>query len=142
MLTKSVARDLGFATKGAWSREYLRIDLCFYSPADIEKGWNIEVAIEHENGPGKWIEEWVKLLHVSAGLRVIIGYERSKVSAVANVKLAKRLSAACAYRAPGPTLLILGSWRHPNQPFHAYSIGLSTVHSVGKPLHLPSLSPS
>ncbi|MEG9430398.1 MAG: hypothetical protein VZQ61_05710 [Christensenellaceae bacterium] len=68
------------------SREYYRIDLIGYTnkrnnqpllmPEYRFKNykWDLEVAIEHENSSYSWLDELVKLLHISCPLRVMMGY--------------------------------------------------------------------
>ena len=36
--------------------------------------WNLKIAVEHENDPADWLDEIIKLSHISAPLRVVIGY--------------------------------------------------------------------
>jgi hypothetical protein len=56
------------------SREYFRIDVIGEtSVGDCD--WTLEVAYEHENSDrNRWIQEFCKLTHVVAALRVIAGY--------------------------------------------------------------------
>lgn len=68
-------------------REYLRIDVIGWSQkkdSSIESEaknleinpylWDLEIAVEHENNEIDWSDEVLKLMHVSCGLKVIIGY--------------------------------------------------------------------
>ncbi len=67
------------------STEYLRTDMGFY---DIDKTtediaskynefeWDFDIAIEHENDETAWLDEFVKLVHVNCGLKVLISYYR------------------------------------------------------------------
>lgn len=64
---------LGFTDEGEISREYYRIDLGYYKVSEPHI-WDFEVAIEHENSPSKWLEEFMKLIHINCGLKVIITY--------------------------------------------------------------------
>ena len=36
--------------------------------------WDLEVAIEHENDDRLWMDEVIKLLHISCKLKIVIGY--------------------------------------------------------------------
>lgn len=69
--------------------EYYRIDVIGYNSIINEDlidegkcldltpyGWKLEIAIEHENAKGKWIDEAVKLANIYCPLRVLIGYNR------------------------------------------------------------------
>ena len=68
------------------SKEYYRIDLTAWkqlknedyyllSEKDFEKYlWDLEVAVEHENNDKSWMDEVVKLMHITCPLRVVIGY--------------------------------------------------------------------
>lgn len=40
--------------------------------------WNLEIAVEHENDYRLWMDEVVKLAHISCPLRVVIGYVRAE----------------------------------------------------------------
>ncbi len=63
--------------------EYFRIDAIGYTSMRDLAGkkdflepqlWNLEIAVEHENEHKKWLDEVVKLAHISCPLRVVIGY--------------------------------------------------------------------
>lgn len=66
--------------------EYFRIDVIGYksnydnvkqtaNTAYIEPyAWDMKIAVEHENNDKLWMDEIVKLAHVYAPLRVVIGY--------------------------------------------------------------------
>lgn len=67
------------------STEYLRTDMGFYDidkiteDIDLKYGefeWDFDVAIEHENDDTAWFDEFVKLIHVNCGLKVLISYYR------------------------------------------------------------------
>ena len=63
-------------------REYFRIDLITYKDTKTQTSlgylknysWDLLSAIEHENDSRLWVDEVVKLAHISARLRVVIGY--------------------------------------------------------------------
>ena len=68
-----VGKDLGFTAQEV-SREYFRIDMCYFSVNSNDPlDWNLEVAIEHENGR-TWMEEVCKLAHLAAQKKVLIAY--------------------------------------------------------------------
>jgi hypothetical protein len=72
---EKTGKVLEFREAATISREYLRLDMAFFSyplrPAtDIL--WNPEVAIEHENH--SWFDEWIKLSHAARGLKVLVTY--------------------------------------------------------------------
>lgn len=66
--------------------EYFRIDIISYSQRKSEaeaypyRGslkpylWDLKIAFEHENESSEWLDEIIKLSHVNAPLRVVIGY--------------------------------------------------------------------
>lgn len=69
--------------------EYYRIDTIGYK--NIKKsnlidegkklgltpyGWDMGIAVEHENVKGEWIDEAIKLANINCPLRIIIGYNR------------------------------------------------------------------
>ena len=64
------------------SKEYYRVDVGYYkvsNPLEATywkklKAWDFIVAIEHENNPDTWYEEFVKLAHLNCQLKVIISY--------------------------------------------------------------------
>jgi hypothetical protein len=81
------------------SNEYLRIDLIGWSSPKWEKDktwpvnrgykraaesdvnlyeycWDLDIAIEYENDPHDWMDEVIKLCHIKAGLKIVIGYAR------------------------------------------------------------------
>ena len=81
--TKSMMKILGDIFETKTQKEYYRVDLISYSLNEDHKSkykgielysWNLEVAVEHENKPGDWMDEVVKLAHISCDLRVVIGY--------------------------------------------------------------------
>ncbi|MBQ7353183.1 MAG: hypothetical protein IJW54_04170 [Clostridia bacterium] len=62
--------------------EYFRIDLITYKNTKTSDkigylknySWELLTAVEHENDSRLWVDEVVKLAHISAELRVVIGY--------------------------------------------------------------------
>lgn len=66
--------------------EYFRIDVVGWQSkgASVAKEakkhglnphlWNLKIAVEHENSPGDWTDEVIKLIHVKCPLKVVIGY--------------------------------------------------------------------
>lgn len=63
--------------------EYFRIDCMGYESRykELEKTngltphlWDMEIAVEHENDDKDWLDEVIKLAHISCPLRVVIGY--------------------------------------------------------------------
>ena len=62
--------------------EYFRIDASGYElKHEIGKikgfnlhCWNLKIAVEHENDPGDWLDEVIKIAHICCSLRVVIGY--------------------------------------------------------------------
>ena len=63
--------------------EYFRIDSMGYKSKweELEKTngltphlWDMEIAVEHENDDKDWLDEVIKLAHISCPLRVVIGY--------------------------------------------------------------------
>ena len=40
--------------------------------------WNLGIAVEHENNSKDWLDEVIKLLHVRAPLKVVIGYNNQE----------------------------------------------------------------
>jgi len=77
-----LGKNLGFQEHDDYGngiqKEYFNIDLGFYRNykkiENIGWNWDFEVAIEHENDPKTWLVEFAKLLHINAGLKVIISY--------------------------------------------------------------------
>jgi hypothetical protein len=68
--------ELGYKPGKIWT-EYYRLDMTWFSYPESTYPhtlWNLEVAIEHENDSGKWYDEWVKLSHITCGLKVLISY--------------------------------------------------------------------
>jgi hypothetical protein len=72
-----------YSTRGECSTEYLRVDMgCFDKSNVIDTNnkkyngyeWDFDIAIEHENDETRWFEEFVKLIHVNCGLKVLIAY--------------------------------------------------------------------
>jgi hypothetical protein len=109
--------ELGFREQNAIGREYLRLDMAFYSfpdrPADTsDVSWDLEVAIEHENNSEAWFDEWVKLCHIASGLKVLItyhDYREGRTSIDAKLDAALRLYRKVRYKpADGTWLLIFG----------------------------------
>lgn len=65
------------------STEYLRTDMGFYDISKRTEGinskydgfeWDFDIAIEHENDETAWLDEFVKLVHINCGLKVLISY--------------------------------------------------------------------
>lgn len=67
--------------------EYYRVDVIGYKTINKDGlnnggkelqlkpyGWELGMAIEHENDLGKWIDEVIKLTNIACPLRIIIGY--------------------------------------------------------------------
>lgn len=65
--------------------EYLKIDLVGWKDLDKSKlgaipkyfepyFWAFDVAIEHENDKGKWMDEVIKLSYINCPLRIVVGY--------------------------------------------------------------------
>ena len=63
--------------------EYLRIDAIGYTRRWHELPetngfnrhlWDLQIAVEHENDDKDWLDEVIKLAHISCPLRVVIGY--------------------------------------------------------------------
>jgi hypothetical protein len=85
-MMKSLRRlgsDLGFDTPRGIGSEFYNIDMSYYritAPVQTQSGkvldynWDLEVAIEHENDTETWFYEFVKLVHICCGLKVIITY--------------------------------------------------------------------
>lgn len=64
-------------------REYFRVDLISYKTQSNKEpllgnlqsySWDLITAVEHENDYRLWVDEVVKLSHLSCPLRVVIGY--------------------------------------------------------------------
>lgn len=66
-------------------KEYYRIDVIGYAShynlienkedaPIIPYAWDLKIAVEHENKNNCWMDEVVKLAHISCDLRVVIGY--------------------------------------------------------------------
>lgn len=87
-MTKSLiqlGKDLGFDKKRGIGTEFYRIDLGYFVVHDPVKdiegkfydyNWDLEVAIEHENNSSTWYYEFVKLVHINCGLKVLITYHK------------------------------------------------------------------
>lgn len=71
--------------------EYLRIDIpawqsnndsnCEFvdiAPNFKKYDWNLKIAVEHENDYRLWMDEVVKLAHISCPLRIVIGYVQAE----------------------------------------------------------------
>ncbi len=68
-----VGKDLGFKEEEI-SREYFRVDMCYLSiNANDPSDWNLEAAIEHENGR-TWMDEVCRLTHIAAQKKILIAY--------------------------------------------------------------------
>jgi hypothetical protein len=136
---KRMGTLLGFRADGPYpacveiSREWCRIDVAYFSVFSPITGtldnWDWEVAIEHENGGHlEWFQEFVKLVHVCCGLKVIITYHDYTARGLSiedKLQLAKKLYDARRYRVlPDNWLLIFGSWWRPRtaaEDYVAYS---------------------
>jgi hypothetical protein len=79
---RQTGEALGFRERNTISQEHLRLDMAFWSHPHrsdpFEEFWNVEVAIEHENNSETWFEEWVKLSHITCGLKVLITYHHHR----------------------------------------------------------------
>lgn len=106
---------LGFFEPKTISREYLRLDMAFYSyprrPEDCsDRLWNLEVAIEHENSSEGWLDEWVKLSHLSCGLKVLITYHDhrpGRPSLDDKLKIAKDIYGDLSFKCPEDSWLLI-----------------------------------
>lgn len=73
-----VAHALGYTETRDLSAEYYRVDQCWWGHrTNAPHDWTLNVALEHENEPGQYVDELQKLLFVGAPLRVVIGYPGS-----------------------------------------------------------------
>lgn len=104
------------------SREYLRIDITSWRNRvheivdDAPKGfhprlWDLEVAVEHENYDGYWMEEVIKLAHINCPLRVVvtylpIGVDRTEYTDCASAGIRKL---SCKQAPENEFLLIIGN---------------------------------
>ncbi len=142
-----VGNSLGFRDGDSTGREYYRVDRCFYSYPRVRSGlttraWNLEVAIEHENKRNEWLDEWAKLLHLNAGLRVIIGYHDPQARSKPLPKLrseASQIRQRTKYAVDAPTLLILRPWSvAPAGWFAAFELRGRKFSSLPNRLELPA----
>ncbi|HWO90061.1 MAG TPA: hypothetical protein VNL98_13020 [Gemmatimonadales bacterium] len=121
--------------------EYFRIDATFFSYQRYPKGltnflWNLELAVEHENNAGEWRYEWVKLMHIGAGLRVVIGYDHPR-GIPQRLQEAASLRRHSRYAVPGPMLLILGPVTITrDSAFQAFEFGRFTPRQLTSQIHL------
>jgi hypothetical protein len=129
---REVGRQLNFTHERGISTEYYRVDLGFFSIPDMpmiqarDRGyfWDCEVLIEHENNSDEWLDEWVKLQHLSAGLRVLISYDsgsKNPSRTAGMMEAAQIMRRELAHPVKGATLLVLGPGDdHPQAAFYAY----------------------
>ncbi len=112
------------------SPEYLRIDYTI-CPGESPIRWDLDIAIEHENNPNSWEDEFTKLLHINCGLRVLIAYYDNKKSSDENDdilstikdKIICNLSNRKYYQPDQKWLLIFGPYYLRNEgDFVAYKL--------------------
>ncbi len=96
-------------------REYFRIDLISYIDTSKTKclhnslqncSWNLICAVEHENDYRLWVDEVVKLAHISCPLRVVIGYLPKEKETLEQTKFSKYLDKV------SKLLNNIESWKH------------------------------
>jgi hypothetical protein len=87
--------------------------------------WNLEVAIEHENESGRWYDEFVKLSHISCGLKVLITYHNYHQGRQFDEVLdfATRMYPHLRYKAPEDCwLFVVGpTCQQPGLPWFGYT---------------------
>lgn len=92
------------------SHEYLRLDVSRYtSNSSTHYDWDLRVAFEVENGP-YWEDEFCKLCHVVADLKVLVAYQLHKRSRCKDMllELLPRHRNRMARQAASDWLLIFG----------------------------------
>lgn len=134
MAAKAACAAMGLRT----SCEYLRLDCMGYAriAENGEHNWRLRIAFEHEQKPGCWPDEFCKLAHVMADLRVLAFYHRFEPTSNAMSALCARLQERIKAlkdiltRAPeSKWLFIVGAYstqkppyRPSDQPFVAFTL--------------------
>lgn len=79
-----MARDMKLENPGI-AHEYYNVDNILYERYDLGKEfsqenkinshcWWPEICVEHENSPKDWLDELIKLVHIQAKIKIVIGY--------------------------------------------------------------------
>jgi hypothetical protein len=112
--------------------QYYRIDLGYYYYPYKRNNklnkyeWDADVVIEHENDTKDWYDEFVKLVHINCGLKVIITYykfgdKENDSPKGKHEKEIKKLYANRKYKNDKDEwLFIFGPYESSNQDFVAY----------------------
>ena len=114
---KSLGKSLGYTNKGEVACEYYKIDTSYYKYASKDRkyedcDWDFEVAIEYENNPKTWFEEFIKLIHINCRLKVIITYHNYQntseaISLDSKLRIAEDLYQKRKYKQPNDNWLII-----------------------------------
>lgn len=125
-LLSDIGSENGYVDSKSCAKEYMLIDMGYFD-FNAYCDWDFDVAIEHENDGTKWLEEFIKLIHVNCGLKVIITYgQESETKGFILTEKAKEIYNKRVYKNPhdnwlfifGPTKKELknGKW------FKAYTL--------------------
>ena len=124
LIMDKIEQILKYDEDVATEREYFRVDLISYRENNENEfllnklynyTWNLEAAVEHENNSKTWMDEVIKLAHLSCDLRVVIGYlplsekknQKEYLNKIADI-LNNKISAWKQTKTSGDFLIILG----------------------------------
>ena len=109
-LIETVRDRLGYNKDWHFYKEYLRLDYSMFSydRDDVNSHiWHLEVAIEHENNPKTWLHEFVKLVHVNAGLKVLFCYTEESEDFIYQFKKLTDIYNSCKYKQRDDQILLI-----------------------------------
>jgi hypothetical protein len=126
-VSRSTGARLAFPPERIYT-EYFRLDMAWFKYPDLERDpftWNLEAAIEHENGAGQWYDEWVKLNHIACGLKVLVSYHnyRGRQTLEEALEHAREIYRRLLYKPSNNSwLLIFGpTCQQPELPWRGYT---------------------
>lgn len=79
-ILRPLAADLHYPESNCYATEYMLVDAGYFDGTKKQCHWDFDIALEHENNGCSWLEEFIKLLHINCGLRVIITYNKDNGS--------------------------------------------------------------